>query len=254
MEPTAAGMALLAHAKALLLKVNEMQAELKEYSTERRASLRVIANTSAMVGLLPQDLSEFTRENPAIHLVIKERWSDSIGRVILAAEADIGIIVEGAMVEGLDVRPYRHDRIAVVMPRSHPLAKNPSLQFIDVLDHDIVALEDSSSMMRLLVQQAVVAGRTLRPRVQVRSFEVICKMVRAGLGVGFLPHLAAVALARGIGLAVRPLPEDWANRQMLICTGKGRANHAMSLLVKFLSEAEQVRPDESFKLAERRWR
>lgn len=254
MEPTAAGAALLLHAKALLVKVNEMQVELNDYSSERRGSLRIIANTSAMTGLLPRDLAEFTREYPDVRLSVQERWSSAIGKAVLSGEADIGIIVEGAGAEGLELHPYRHDRIAVVMPRDHPLAKNPTVRFMDVLDCDIVALENSSSMMRLLAQQAVVVERTLQLRVQVRSFEVVCKMVQAGLGVGFLPHVAAVALARGIGLAVRPLPEEWADRQMQICVCKGRSSRAVESLVKYLTAAEHAHPDELFKFSGPEWR
>lgn len=99
------------------------------------------------------------------------------------------------------------------------------MRFADLLDDDLIALESSSSMMRLLTEQAVIAERTLQVRVEVRSFEAVCRMVQAGLGVGLLPYQAASVLGKGMNLTVRPLTEEWAERRMLICMKKERAHH-----------------------------
>ena len=97
------------------------------------------------------------------------------------------------------------------------------MMFDDVLAHDVVALEGGSSMMRLLTQQAVVSQRTLQLRIEVRSFEAVCRFVQSGLGVGFLPQYAAEALAREMKLVVRPLMEPWAERRMQVCVRKDHA-------------------------------
>ncbi len=239
-ELTPAGASLLVHAKALLMRINQMQAEMNDHATGRRGALRILANTSAMTEFLPDDLAVFANAHPDVRLVVQERWSAEIVKDVLAAEADVGIILEGLRTEGLEVHPYRSDRIAAVMPAGHALARNEALRFVDVLDHDVVALEGGSSMMRLLAEQAVVAERTLQLRIQVRSFEAVCRMVQAGLGVGLLPYQAAVALGRGLSLVVRELPEPWAQRRMLICVRKERApNSSVDALLRHLAAASE---------------
>ena len=234
-ELTAAGSSLLVHAKALLMRMNQMQAEMNDHATGKRGALRILANTSAMTESLPDDLGGYSRVHPDVRLVVEERWSAEIVKAILSGDADIGIIVEGLRTEGLEVYPYRSDRIAAVMPAGHPLASNEAMRFVDVLDNDVVALESGSSMMRLLAEQAVVAERTLQLRIQVRSFEAVCRMVQAGRGVGLLPHQAALAMGHGMGLMVRPLPEEWAERKMLICVRKDRAaNNSVDTLLEHL--------------------
>ena len=234
-ELTPAGSALLVHAKEMLMLMNHMQSEMSDFAAGRRGALRVLANTSAMTESLPEDLAEYSRAHPDVRLVVEERWSAEIVKAVLAADADIGIIVEGLRVEGLDVFPYRTDRLAAVMPAGHELSLGEDIRFLDVLDHDIIALESGSSMMRLLAEQAVVAEKTLQLRIQVRSFEAVCKMVQSGLGIGLLPFQAAKAMGRAMGLAVRPLPEDWAERRMLICVRRDRAaNSSVSSLVEHL--------------------
>lgn len=235
---TAAGSALLPHAKAMLLQMNQMQAEMGDHAAGRKGSLRLLANTSAMTETLPGDLADFAAANPEVRLKVEERWSEEIVRTLLAGEADIGIILEGLPTTGLETYPYRNDRLAIVTTPAHPLCELAALRFENVLDYDLVALEGGSSMMRLLAEQAAVAEKVLKLRIQVRSFEAVCRMVQAGLGVGLLPFEAASALGLGLGLAVRPLVEDWALRNMLVCVKKerkdGAANASLALLLGHL--------------------
>ena len=233
---TAAGTSLLPHAKAMLLEMNEMQAEMRDHADGIKGVLRILANTSAMTESLPSDLAAFFRLNPDLRLSIQERWSSEIVRSLQAGEADIGVVVEGLNMEGLEVRPYRTDRVAVVMQANHPLAGAPDLKFADVLGDDLVTLESGTSMMRLLTAQAVIQERALQLRVQVRSFEAVCRMVQVGLGVGILPFEGASVLGRALGLVVRPLNEPWAERNMLVCVKKERAtNTSVAHLVDFLA-------------------
>ncbi len=233
---TPAGHSLLPHAKALLVEINQMQADMRDHADGRKGALRILANTSVMTESLPEDIMGFTRENPDVRLVVEERWSSDIVRALLAAEGDIGVIVEGTRTDGLEALPYGTDRIAVVMPSHHRLARQPDMRFVDVLDDDLIALESGSSMMRLLAHQAVIAERTLQLRVEVRSFEAVCRMVQAGMGLGLLPYQAASLMATGLGLTVRPLTEDWAERQMLVCVKKERmSNNSVMKLLRYLS-------------------
>lgn len=233
-ELTSAGASLLPHVKALLLEINETGRDARPRRRPQGA-LRILANTSVMTESLPFDLATFSRLNPDVRLAVQELWSSDIVRLLQAGEADVGVVVEGLSTEGLETRPYRTDRIAVVMRASHPLASVPGMKFADVLDDDLVALESGASMMRLLAAQAVIEERTLQLRVQVRSFEVVCRMVQAGLGIGILPFEAASVLGPTLGLVVRPLTEPWAERNMLVCVKKERAaNSSVANLVDHL--------------------
>ena len=236
-EMTAAGASLLPHARALLVELNQMQAEMRDHAHGRKGALRILANTSVITDTLPIDLSAFAHHNPDVKVIVQERWSEEIVRALQAAEADVGIVVEGISVEGLEARPYCQDRLAVVMPHDHALAAFDTLSFNDVLDDELITLEGGSSMTKLLASQAVIAQRTLQLRIQVRSFEAICHMVDAGLGLGLLPEQAARVLAKGLDLAVRPFNDAWAERRMLLCVRKDRAAMpSVAKLIDFLCD------------------
>ncbi|MES2100375.1 MAG: LysR family transcriptional regulator [Pseudomonadota bacterium] len=237
-ELTPAGATLLAHAKLLLVQLNQMQADMDDHAAGRRGQLRVLANTSAMTQFVPGDLERFGRANPDVRLLVAERWSAQIIAALLAGEADVGIVLEGHPTEGLDTFAYRSDHLAAVVPNDHPLLALDRIRFSDVLDHDLVGLESGSSLMRLLTEQAASLEKALRLRVQVRGFEVVCRMVQSGMGIGVLPFQAVSLLSDGLGLTARPLADAWAERRMLICVKKDRpANVSLTRLL------DALRPD-----------
>lgn len=234
-ELTAAGLSLLVHVKEMLTHMNQIQAEMGDHAAGRKGVLRVLANTSALNDTLPEDLASFEQQNPDIRLLVEERPSQEIGDCVLAAQADLGVVFGGWSTHGLETWAYGSDRIAVVLRPQHPLVRSADLQFADVLDHDLVALDNRAAMMRLLTEHARQSSKPLRLRVQVRSFESVGRMVLAGFGVGLVSLRAALSAARVSGLIVRPLSEPWATRHMLLCARRGRpANPSLLKLVDHL--------------------
>jgi DNA-binding transcriptional LysR family regulator len=75
-------------------------------------------------------------------------------------------------------------------------------------------------------------------RVQVRSFEAVCRLVQAGLGVGLLPLEPSVGLAADMGLKVLPLSDEWAVRHMHVCCTRGHPHGSpVARLVRHLSQS-----------------
>ena len=66
-------------------------------------------------------------------------------------------------------------------------------------------------------EAAAKAGHPLRLRVQVKSFEAVCKLVQANMGIGVLPEAAAVDFAPVMGLRLIRLTDAWADRCMHVC-------------------------------------
>ena len=60
------------------------------------------------------------------------------------------------------------------------------------------------------------AGKPLRLRVQVKSFDVVARMIQAGLGIGVLPEDAARAFAGRWGCGRTP-HRPVGRRRMFVC-------------------------------------
>jgi DNA-binding transcriptional LysR family regulator len=57
-------------------------------------------------------------------------------------------------------------------------------------------------------------------RVQLRSFDAICRMVECKVGIGIVPETTARRVAKTMQIAVVPLTDPWAVRDLKICTRK----------------------------------
>ena len=215
LDLTPAGTQLLVLARAVIASVNHMRAEMANYTQGSRSVLRLHGNTSAMTQFLPGDIAGFQSAHPDVRLVLEECWSDDAVRRVRGGEIDLGVIVGGADVQGLYVRPYRSDQLAAVVRKDQAISQ-ANLMFADLLEHDLIGLDSGSTLTRLLEAQATALMRTMALRVQVRSFESVCRAVEARLGVGVLPLAAAHSFASAMSLQVLPLNDGWARRQMLL--------------------------------------
>ncbi len=234
LQLTPAGEQLLTLAREVIANVHQMRAEMANYASGRRAVLRVHGNTSAMTQFLPADVADFQAQHEDLRITLEECWSDEAVRRVRASEADLGVVVEGCDIGGLWCRPYRNDRLAAILPADDVLS-GENVAFEELLERDLVGLEGSSTLTRLLTAQATQALRPMALRVQVRSFEAVCRAVVARLGVGVLPLAAARGFVPALPLKVLPLSDVWANRRMLLCArSQPPAQTALGLLVKHL--------------------
>ncbi len=215
-ELTAAGNAMLLHARQLLGQADEMRAELSDYTKGGKGLVRVHANTSALAQYLSQDLATFSAAHPAIKIAIEEHRSGAIVHALQDGTTDIGIVMEGAPTGELQCFDYRTDTLVAVLPKNHPL-RGKRLAFAKLLPYDIVGLESDTVISRLLATAASAEGKPLRLRVQLKGFDVVAKMIQAGLGIGVLPEGAAHSFARPMGLRLVLLTDPWATRRMWVC-------------------------------------
>jgi DNA-binding transcriptional LysR family regulator len=242
MALTPAGDRLLSLAREVIAGVHHMRAEMGNYESGRQSVLRIHGNTSAMTQFLPGDIASFQSAHEEVRIVMEECWSEDAVRRVRAGEADVGVVVQGCDVEGLWTRPYRRDRLAAVVRTDDPLNRE-EVAFEDLLERDLVGLEGSSTLTRLLIAQASNLMRPMALRVQVRSFEAVCRAVEAQLGVGILPLTAARSFAETMTLKVLPLTNGWALRRMLLCVrAQPDAKSALGLILAHL-EAQAADDD-----------
>lgn len=223
-ELTPPGTALLQHARILMSQMDEMRAEITDYSKGAKGTVRIQANASALAQYLPDDLATFAAAHPAIKVSLSEERSSAIVQAVATGSADVGIVMEGAEAPGLELLDYRADTLCAVVPKKHPVRAR-SAAFEQLLDHDFVGLESNTVISQIMLDQASRAGKPLKLRVQVKSFDVVARMVQAGLGIGILPEAAVDAFSRSMGLRLVKLTDAWATRRMFVCV-RSRASLA----------------------------
>jgi DNA-binding transcriptional LysR family regulator len=221
--PTQAGRTLLQHARTILGQADRLREDLGAYAGGAAGQVRVLSNTNALTEFLPETLSTFLATHPQVSVDLQERLSDEIVGLIAEGVADIGIVAGTVDAGGLETFPYRSDRFVLVVAKEHPLAKRARISFAEVLDHDFVGLDRASALQRFLADKATRAGRPIRLRIQLRSFDGVCRLVERNVGVGIVPETSADFAAKSMGIRAIELTDPWALRDLSICVRDYRA-------------------------------
>ncbi|SFP67942.1 LysR substrate-binding domain-containing protein [Pseudomonas borbori] len=219
-SPTRAGEALLRHARRVFAQLEQMHADLTPYAQGVRGHVSLWANTHATHAFLPDSLATFLQRHPQVTISLEEHTSPEVIMAVARGEIDVGVVAD--LLEGAEVEliPYRADRLVLIAPADHPLAPRASTRFAEVLDYPFVMLHAGSAIHTFTMNTAAALGRHLEVRIQVRSFEAVCRMVSAGVGLGMVPLGAVAAGAAHAPLAVVELEEPWAQRDLKVCVRK----------------------------------
>lgn len=244
MALTLAGETLLHHARVTLLNIEKIGVELSEYSKGVRGHIRVLANLSAIVQFLPEDLPGFLEQHNLLRFDLQECPSADVVRGIEDGAADIGICSHDVETRDLEAFSYRRDRLVVVARADHPLVGQKALYFADTLDFDHIGLHAASSIYLRSQYAANQAGKSIRLRVHVPGFDAVCRMVQANMGIGIIPDKAFEVVSEGMNLRAIPLLDKWAWRELRIVVrdSRGLPATARLLLAHLLRGGESALP------------
>jgi DNA-binding transcriptional LysR family regulator len=242
---TPAGSMLLHHARAVILQLQQMRGDLDSYAKGLRGQIRLSANTVAMLEYLPAALPPFLALNPNVDVDLDEKKSSEVMRQVAANRADIGIVagpVDPAL--QLETFPFASNLLVLIMPRRHALAAKRRVTFAETLDHDYVGLGPASPLQDFVNQQAQNAGRRLKVRVRLSSFDAICQMVEGGAGLAIVPRATARRLQRFMALRIARLTDPWAVRHLAlcVCSVQSLPTHSRKLLIHLRSYGSPNKP------------
>ncbi|NMG67452.1 LysR family transcriptional regulator [Azoarcus indigens] len=213
---TPAGEVFVGQARQMAALAASLEEELRDYASGVEGRVRMVANAAAIVQFLPRDIAAFLEAHPRLRIDLEEQTSAEAVALLQTDRTDLAIFEESYATPGMVVRPYRTDELALVMPLGHPLAARDEISFADSLAYEQVGLHGGTAILSRMQLAATRLGRVLRLRIQVRSFDAVCRMIEGGVGVGVLPVRSAEAYVALGRLKAIPLRDDWARRRLLI--------------------------------------
>lgn len=216
-RPTAAGQALLQRSRGLLEEARRIEREVRSYGEGLSGHVRLFANISAIVEYLPAALAQFAKAWPGIRVELEEHVSSEVAQAVAENVADVGVVSDLSDFDGVALHPCWRDQLALLAPAGHPLAHAVRVRFAQALEHPMVGLKPGSTLHSRLLRAAAELGRSLPMQVQVGSFDAMCAMIAAGMGVGIMPRAASLPYLDALRLTATPLDESWAEHQLYLC-------------------------------------
>ncbi len=182
---TPAGEILKKYAEKILgLQKEALQAS-AELNQTPRGKLYIGANEATGLYVLPDTFAHFKRLYPLVQISMYRNFSHKILQKVQEGAVDLGIVTLPQSAPNMEVIPVFKDELQVVVPKSHPLAKNRSVT-VEEFSHFPIILP-KTGRTRVVIDRLL---RDQRDKVQVSmelaSVETQKKFVGAGLGISLI--------------------------------------------------------------------
>lgn len=236
---TPAGAAILPAVKKFAEQLERLELAVCEATTGQRGILAVGAITSAMVDVLPPLIDKMKASHPDVTISMRE--IDSVEAVPLLQSGDIDLAfarLEGELGSGIKSMPLREDRLAVALPKDHPLASRSRIRLSSLSEEDFVMFyrRVSPGYFDSLVTACRMAGFSPRIVHEVGSVASQVAFVGCGQGVALIP--SAMKKMAPDTAVVRPLTDKLRVVTTAVAWNTVRDNPAVEAAVTALELLE----------------
>ncbi len=226
---TRVGKTLLPVFQRLIEDLDAVINDARDIAAMRRGVVRVAALPSIAASVLPGAILTFRKTHSGASFVVKDAVADRILGMVREEEVDIGVM--GGTYRDLDVEILfeKQERLLVVFPKRHKLAKLSSISIDDVAACPIVMLNPSTSVRTVVENAFMDAGKTINAASEAIYMMTAVGMVSGGLGVTILPE-SAREIDAFPGIACAPINSPGFSRTVSVIARKGRTLPPMSEL------------------------
>ena len=191
-ELTEAGKLLLRYGNRILYLCEESSRALDDLSNLKSGKLILGASQTVGNYLMPKIIALFLQryDNIKVHLDVDS--TNKIAWKAVNGEIDIGIVggeIPPDLRKILDVTPCVEDELVLILPQSHPFAKQGIIKKENLYTLKFIAL-GSGSTMRNIVDEILIRNgidiTQLEIEMELNSIEAIKNSVQSGLGAAFV--------------------------------------------------------------------
>jgi DNA-binding transcriptional LysR family regulator len=223
-RPTDAGTTLVAHADAILVRLQTAEDDLAAILGVRAGRLRMASFPTAGATLMPLAIATFRAAHPGIEMSLAEDEPEHVAPRLRGGEFDLALLFEfagagapdEALGDGLDRTQLLEDPLHAVLPKGHPLAAQPTLRLEDLAEESWVQTSTPSPCARHVVHLCHAAGFTPQVSFESDDYLTVQGLVAAGVGVALIPQLALTSVRDDV--TVRALAPHSPVRHVIAAT------------------------------------
>jgi DNA-binding transcriptional LysR family regulator len=239
--PTAAGEALLAHAKIIESELRHARNDVQAIQGAQAGEIRVAVSPTVAMGLLPRAVVAFQGAYPRVSFRISEAVYPDMLPALRNGDVDVAICLVPALPrdETLSFVSLVRDRLVPAVRASHPLAKARKLKLADLLDLDWIIYRRSNTGLDVF-EQTFTSNRLPLPRSTIECTSVACAraLVENGDYVTLMPSRLFAGGREPSSVALLELDSAMPPWQVAVIS---RARHELSAVCRsFLDEIERL--------------
>ena len=239
--PTAAGKALLAHAKVIEAELRHARNDVQTIDGAQVGEIRVSASPTVAMGLLPRAVVAFQRTRPRVSFRIWEGVYPDILPAIRNGDLDFAICLVPAPPrdETLSFMNLVKDQLVPAVRADHPLVGAHKLRLADLLDLDWILYRRSHTGLDVF-EQTFAANHLALPKstIECTSFACALALVQNGDYVTLVPSQLFFGGRPPPSIALLSLDSPMQPWQVTVIS---RAKHELSAVcLAFLGEIERM--------------
>lgn len=222
LAPTQAGQILYQGARDLLERFRLVENRLQVLSNAIAGTLRVATIYTVGLHELPPYLKEFLRRYPSVNVHLEYARANKIYDEVAAATVDLGIVAYPVRRSGLEILPFREDKLVIIAHPDHPLAKQRRVEFRKLARARFVAFEKDIPTRRAVDRVLRAQGVAVEIVMEFDNVETIKRAVEINAGLAIVPALTVEAEVQAGTLRVLEFARGEITRQLGILVKKGK--------------------------------
>ncbi|HEL4240802.1 TPA: LysR family transcriptional regulator [Stenotrophomonas maltophilia] len=205
---TAAGEALLVHARQVMASLRHLRADVAAVSGEVRGLL-AIGQISSLTDIdVVAMLAAFQQAHPQVEFQLRVDKSEDLIAQVQSRDLDVALVglAPSAALDGVCHQMLQEEDLVAVLAPSHRLARRKQLPLTELQDEALVDFPRGTGARRQTDDAFAAAGLPHTVRFEVNLMELVERFVRHGLAVGIVPALIAEGFEGVVRIPLQPTP------------------------------------------------
>lgn len=188
-ELTSAGEALLPHAQRILIDVENAERTVHEVANLRHGRVRLGATPSLCDGLLPEALTRFHAQYPAIDLEVQEAGSRVLARELAQGRLDVALLIapQHRPEPDIETTPVLRERLVLASPASSDMPDRMDVSELRGLP--LAIFREGYDLRDVTLRACAAAGFEPNLTVEGGEMSAVLSFVQAGLGHAVVPAM-----------------------------------------------------------------
>ena len=222
LQPTSAAQELVVVSERILRDIESLGSGFRDLGALRRGRVSVAITPTLAAMLLPQTISQFTRDNPGVQIVVDDCAPEQFLSRVVGEHVDFGIGTPEQSGGEVELATLVRDHLSLVCAPEHPLAAIQPLRWKDLAGHRVIAGRPGYGVRQLVDAAAARAGVTLQVVNEISFLSTGLWMTASGMAPSIMPSAYATQSGH-TGLVVKTLTAPRVSRDVFLVTRKGRS-------------------------------
>lgn len=224
---TPAGRELLPVLQKSLQDMEHVLSDARSLGDGTSGTVRLACLPTFAASALPELIQDLKNQVPSARFFIRDVVADMVNTLVRTEEVDIGLTGGDLSDTDLEVLYAGVDRLVVVCPEEHRLARGPHVKLESLASVPLVLTAQGTSVRAVVDAAFANSGYTPDIACEPTYMMTAVAMVRGGLGVTILPGSAREVRAEP-GLVVRPIAGRAFVRPITLIKKRGRTLPAVT--------------------------